>query len=157
MNQNLMTMDQITIKMTPTIEVTNERLCEIFDVEKTKQLLKQFFEKEENAKKVDLLAVKLKDCFEKLPKKITEGAYTQQELYDGIKTNIKREILKNAISGVINGNSLNKSIQKEIRKQLQNATVLEIVSSEIEKADLGLQDETFRSLLETASAAMFGE
>lgn len=109
-------MDQM-ITLTTDMQLSMERLEEIFSATKTKELFEKFITQEDNEKKIKELATR---CEELLPEDLKYHNMTSIGI---IKHRLKLYILKNSIERVVNGKSLNQAIQAEIRAQLKEAVV----------------------------------
>lgn len=116
-------MSQEMITLVTDLQFSKERLNEIFEVPKTKELLEKLLKQE-------------KETLESLEKRLEE-VLTEEFKKERVSTRyflihrIKGTILANSLERVINGKSLNQSVQAEIKEQMEEKTVFKAVEKTI--------------------------
>jgi len=130
-------MEKEMITIVTDMQLSKERLEEIFSVPKTKELFEKF--KESNEEKIEGLATRLQ--------KISEEEDWDITSIEAVEHRLKGMLLADSIQAVAEGKSLNQAIQAEIRKQLKEEAYV------IKKAE-----ETLKELEESRMAILkFGE
>jgi len=120
-------MDQNMITVTTDIQISEERLKEIFEVPKTKQLFDEFMAKEETLEA-------LKDLTETLEQIIMGWDPDEEQMPEAkevVIDKIKTAILTQSIDLVLDGKSLNQAIQITIKNQIKQSNVFEIISKSL--------------------------
>lgn len=100
-----------------------ERLREIFEVPKTKELFEKFLSKEENKEKISELEEKFLEGYKGMPHLVPKEQVQKQ---------LKVFILADSLEEVVNGKSLNQAIQTNIRKQIKEPVAIGKVENRIE-------------------------
>ena len=119
-------MDQTMITLVTGMQFSKERLEEIFEVPKTKQLFEQFIKQEKNEAQIK----ELSERFDTLSE--SEDIDSASEI---INQRLKICILSNSLEGVINGKPLNQAIQTELKTQLKEETAIKKVEAKINELE----------------------
>lgn len=134
-------MDQNMITLTMGMQFSKERLREIFEVPKTKELFEKFLSKEENKEKIS----ELEEKFSEVSELLSEEDMPQLVPKEEVQKQLKVFVLADSLEAVVNGKSLNQAIQTNIRKQIEGPVAIEKVEEHIESLLIKLNS---RNLLE---------
>lgn len=128
-------MSQEMITLVTGLQFSEERLNEIFEVPKTKELLEKLLEQEKET--LEALDKRLEEVFkDEIEEKRVSVNYLSIH-------RIKVTILSRSLERVVSGKPLNQAVQAEIKEQMKEETVFKTVEEaiteiEVEKAIEGM-------------------